>query len=167
MIAVKVGFDHGEFTYLIDRFEGAGMVADPADPWGDVVADHFESIMKTRDQLVGPQTGPLTGARSNYLHALHLVAALWDAASYYGGTIISWQLSADEHDPDVPIGERVIDVPPAEMTRAERLAEAQQAWQNWARTATTDEPPDDLLRPFALTEADFRAMSDRPVHGED
>lgn len=35
------------------------------------------------------------------------------------------------------------------MTRAERLAEAQRRWQQWARTATTDDPPAALFADLA------------------
>jgi len=44
---------------------------------------------------------------------------------------------------------------PASMTRAERLHAAADAWGEWAATATTDDPPDELVRQFALLDEHF------------
>lgn len=44
---------------------------------------------------------------------------------------------------------------PTGMTRAERLHAAADAWGEWASTATTDDPPDELVRQFALPDEHF------------
>lgn len=45
------------------------------------------------------------------------------------------------------------------LTRSERLGMANEKFMEWARTATTDDPPDSLFEGLARTEADFKAAA--------
>lgn len=60
----------------------------------------------------------------------------------------------------VPVTVPLMD--PRSMTRSERLTEMQRRWSEWARTATTDEPPDELFADLALPESWWRQLAKRP-----
>lgn len=60
---------------------------------------------------------------------------------------------------DTPPAAPVDPSPSPGMTRQDRLDEANAKYLEWARTATTDDPPDDLFAGLARTEEDFRAMA--------
>ena len=58
-----------------------------------------------------------------------------------------------------PAPPAAIGTPSAGLTRQERLDQANARYLEWARTATTDTPPDDLFDGLVRTEADFRVMA--------
>ena len=53
---------------------------------------------------------------------------------------------------------------PRSITRTERLTEMQRRWSEWARTATTDEPPDELFANLALSESWWRQLAKSADH---
>ena len=59
-------------------------------------------------------------------------------------------------DPGVPLN-----ADDSGMTRAELLAAASENYMRWARTATTDEPPEGFNRQFARSDAYFREVLKR------
>lgn len=46
------------------------------------------------------------------------------------------------------------------LSRTDRLEGALAVWMEWARSATTGEPPDAVVEPFAVTEARYGELAD-------